>query len=756
MEQLLSEAKEKGLVLVNSEDSNETKLLSDYEKVSIEVEALLEIQDPENKPFESKYKARELLDQFLKQLEATKAIASLEKKSDSFLSLLRRLIAAAQVKVGSISWDCEEPHNAQTELEQAAAYYFPNVVKEIDELVGDRDEKLSSVSPEFSQEREDTLKEIENLSSLPSSIHLPTSFFKNTVCDAMKCLNILGILWAGRGQPLKSLYYLLAASQCYHIAISASSASSSTAPGSSSTSSAVVNPPSSFFDLSANLERKELENSFTHNLFYLAQAYGNLKIIKKSSKYCQMTLQRQLSTTQLTDIKTALEWIKNCCGISDFYLSAISPPSPRLSSLALLSAEKILKEKVISSLYSEMEKQLKEVEEREGKEKSEEMKKATNQKPNFIVGNLNAAEIEADIHRRFVFLDSYLLKVASERFKELQYLEEIVSEDHDNGKRKASLMEEMNKSYENNEETVEYNRLLSNSLSNEGKEEGELFVSFFEGLPIKPLSFMSVIDINGFDDARIVFLRASSRLEQSKKYYVLDGFVTDHVTLLQENSKLYHSLSSFEKDFKRKTAMEARRIDLLDPIIKALNKISYEVLHKQVATASFSLLFSSLLCTFFQISYELGETALGLLDLKLDKLRNESSDGVIDIKTMKKADIIKCNGYAKQSLGYLSHFTFLYAQSKDRKEENAIGHFETLPLYDLVNAFCSQPDECKLSYLFVVSLADLLFLCRYSIDFRRRSSSLFNGKLSFCSCYVQDYSSSYFDATSFLIVFCPS
>jgi hypothetical protein len=76
---------------------------------------------------------------------------------------------------------------------------------------------------------------------------------------------------------------------------------------------------------------------------------------------------------------------------------------------------------------------------------------------------------------------------------------------------------------------------------------------------------------------------------------------------------------------------------------------------------------------------------------------------------MKKADILKCNGYAKQSLGYFSHFTFLYAQAKDRKEENAIGHLETLPLYDLVNVFCSQPDECKPFVFFSFSLCDLVF-----------------------------------------------
>ena len=38
----------------------------------------------------------------------------------------------------------------------------------------------------------------------------------------------------------------------------------------------------------------------------------------------------------------------------------------------------------------------------------------------------------------------------------------------------------------------------------------------------------------------------------------------------------------FEQDPKRKLAMEARRFDLLAPMLKALNRASFEVLHKQV------------------------------------------------------------------------------------------------------------------------------------------------------------------------------
>jgi hypothetical protein len=62
--------------------------------------------------------------------------------------------------------------------------------------------------------------------------------------------------------------------------------------------------------------------------------------------------------------------------------------------------------------------------------------------------------------------------------------------------------------------------------------------------------------------------------------------VTDHVTLTQEHSKLYHYLSVFEGDYKRKLAMEARRFEMLAPLLKALNKASFEVLHKQVCRQS--------------------------------------------------------------------------------------------------------------------------------------------------------------------------
>ena len=53
---------------------------------------------------------------------------------------------------------------------------------------------------------------------------------------------------------------------------------------------------------------------------------------------------------------------------------------------------------------------------------------------------------------------------------------------------------------------------------------------------------------------------------------------------MQEHSKLYHYLAGFESDAKRKLAMETRRVDMLLPLVKSLNKVSFEVLHKQART----------------------------------------------------------------------------------------------------------------------------------------------------------------------------
>ena len=96
------------------------------------------------------------------------------------------------------------------------------------------------------------------------------------------------------------------------------------------------------------------------------------------------------------------------------------------------------------------------------------------------------------------------------------------------------------------------------------------------------------------------------------------GCVTDHCNLLEEHSRLFHHLSVFEKDLKRRVAMQNKRLDLLQPILQTLNRNAFEGLHKQA-------------------SYEMGEIFVSLGDLMSEKYANG--------RNMKKTDIVKSNEY---------------------------------------------------------------------------------------------------------------
>lgn len=51
--------------------------------------------------------------------------------------------ASARVRLGTISWECDEPHNAQIDLELAATYYFSGFVENVISSLGDNEMKDS-------------------------------------------------------------------------------------------------------------------------------------------------------------------------------------------------------------------------------------------------------------------------------------------------------------------------------------------------------------------------------------------------------------------------------------------------------------------------------------------------------------------------------------------------------------------------------------------------------------------------------------
>lgn len=148
------------------------------------------------------------------------------------------------------------------------------------------------------------------------------------------------------------------------------------------------------------------------------------------------------------------------------------------------------------------------------------------------------------------------------------------------------------------------------------------------------MAFVPVSSVTTYDQARDVFKMGVAACEQAKKCFVLDGFVTRHVRVLQQESLLYKRLIAFEPDVKRQIAMQLRRLSLLSPLLgDQLNPRAY--------------------CDLLQeLYFECAEVAAEIFDLKRSK-KPELDD--------------KTNGYALKAAHCYQQFVALYYSSSDSK-----------------------------------------------------------------------------------------
>lgn len=187
----MNQASQQGLHVVDNENLQGS--YDEYEFELSDADVLCNIVDPEETPYLSKYKAREKLESLCNKMDASRTIAMLEKKSSTIKELNWR-IAAVRVKLASIAWECEEPHNTQIELDLAIvcttssfnliSYFF--LIQEF-------------YAPQFLAAVTESTSDLENNTTIatdPPEINMSDG---NLVADCMKCLNMQGILWNGRG-----------------------------------------------------------------------------------------------------------------------------------------------------------------------------------------------------------------------------------------------------------------------------------------------------------------------------------------------------------------------------------------------------------------------------------------------------------------------------------------------------------------------------------------------------------------------------
>lgn len=173
--------------------------------------------------------------------------------------------------------------------------------------------------------------------------------------------------------------------------------------------------------------------------------------------------------------------------------------------------------------------------------------------------------------------------------------------------------------------------------------ENEVGESMFEACGCAPIRTLQ--PVVSFEDARVVFKTANPKYERAKAYYELDGFVTNHIAVLQDQSELYRQLAIFERDGERKVKMHRRRAAYLEALPTVLNPSAFEQLYKDV-THELGQIFSEILeikmCAAACLSFALCSCNLTRISLfSLSYLRAMAENGGKSISDKKVLELVE-------------------------------------------------------------------------------------------------------------------
>jgi len=175
--------------------------------------------------------------------------------------------------------------------------------------------------------------------------------------------------------------------------------------------------------------------------------------------------------------------------------------------------------------------------------------------------------------------------------------------------------------------------------TDERETEEVLFKELQEGSEVDH-TLKYIINFEEVSHAREMFLKALEHFNSAKKYYVLDGFVTEHFNILQDISSLYGALIVFEKDSDRVCKMIKRRIDLFEPLVQLLNPQHFTFMLQQ-------------------ITFRLGELYSELAEEKFMMIEKEE-EGIIKSTPAAARQVKKTNSLISSSAKYFQQFVGMF------------------------------------------------------------------------------------------------
>ncbi|KAM4592283.1 KIF-binding protein [Odontesthes bonariensis] len=403
--------------------------------------------------------------------------------------------------------------------------------------------------------------------------------------------NQLGILWAGRDETETAQGFLETAESIYQRYMKEDGS-----------------PPTDmteYFSAEENLlthqERtKKFELAYTHTMYYLAQVYQNLGQTERAATYCHSTLQRQLQLNQFNPI----EWALNAATLSQYYITKGRYMEGR-HCLAAATAISGLAGDVPSEAAAQ-----------ESETESERREHLTQKR--------------AEIARCWI---KYCLNLLQDAKKLLE----------DNiGELDTDRQDELKRARRREEEEEEKGRKSTLLFGSEDTFDSIIGVE-------EKVSCLLPLD---FTEARAVFLEGQNYVTQAKDYFQMDGYVTDHIEILQDHSALFLALAFFEEDLERRCKMHKRRVDMLEPICNDLNSQYYLLIRRQMM-------------------FELAETYNEMMDLKLTLVNRQSDTESLDSHTIKKFNHL-CSSSAKFYQMFLDSTCSPEGKSPEHLEEEVL------------------------------------------------------------------------------------
>ncbi|KAG7482523.1 KIF1-binding protein [Solea senegalensis] len=491
--------------------------------------------DPENEPFRSKYKARELLREIYSSLKCFNAGEGDEESREE----------------STVQRPPVEPVDGQREDECGQDVSG-------DSAAGLRAAKLGAVEYYLGVNHVDTEELSAGQEHLMNCMKLleRCSVSSENVSLFIHVRNQLGILWASRDETETAQGFLETAEAIYQRYTKEDGT-----------------PPTDmteYFTTEENLlthqeRNKRFELAYTHTMYYLAQIYKNLGQNERAATYCHSTLQRQLQLNQFSP----MEWALNAATLSQYYIT---------KGQFMLGRHCLSAATVISGLAGDVPS---EAAAQESETESERREKLRQQR--------------AEIARCWI---KYCLNLLQDAKKVLE----------DNiGELDTDRQEELKRARRREEEEEEKGR--KNALLFGSEDTFDSIASVEEKVQcLFPLDFT---------EARAVFLVGQNNVTQAKEYFVMDGYVTDHIEILQDHSTLFRSLAFFEEDLERRCKMHKRRVDMLEPICQDLNSQYYLMIRRQMM-------------------FELAETYSEMMDLKLTLANRQADAQSLDSHTIKK------------------------------------------------------------------------------------------------------------------------